>query len=145
MRVEQISLASLLDSPGFDNSCRAYAEEILGRKAVPDMAAYSQFEESGVLRILGVYCGEQLVAFSVVLLSENLATGEKVAGVNYIYAVPRHRAKAGALLLSRLIREAREAGRELYLTAAADSALDRSLADSRWFEPIETVYRYRRG
>lgn len=144
MQVKQISLATLLNSSGFSDCCREYAEEILGRTAVPDMAAYEKFEATGVLRILGAFCGERLVAFSVVLLSENLSTGAKVASVNYVYATPQYRSRAGAALLARLMREARETGRELYLTAAANTLLDLRLMGSQCFEPIETVYRYRR-
>ena len=148
MPIKRITLDELFGSAGFFEVRDAYEREC-GRAfwgvLRPDVRTYKWLEGRGQASAIGAYSDDdKLAGFAIILLAKNLATGEDFSTIDYIFVLPEFRKELGAALFRAALKSGLDSGRECLLSAQCGSRLDAGLKASHWFEPQETIYRFRR-
>jgi GNAT superfamily N-acetyltransferase len=92
----------------------------------PDVETYLRLEDAGKLLSLGVFDGDELIGYSVNIVTRNLHYDLRVCHNDVLYLTPEHRlGPLGLRLIRDTERHAREAGAELMLWHAKQgTALD---------------------
>ncbi len=121
----------------------ANSNEVEGVSAAPDWDRYVDLEAAGVLQCLGVFQGQQMLAYSVCVVGHGLNhERRKSAKCLAIYASPAARLLGlGLMLMAESEREARSNGAcEFFWTATPGSRMA-TILDRRKYAVAETVYR----
>lgn len=147
MAIRTITFAALLGDPGFGYIRDEYFSECRRDSwngVHVDTEAYEALERQGMLVVLGVFDGDRMVGFAIVMKAGNLITGQDFCNIDCVYVLPEFRASWGAALLRRALAVGE--GAPVLVTAAHGSELARELASDRRsrFVPVETVYQFRR-
>ena len=145
MEIRKISYREILDAPNAAELFREYAAECslpeIG-KIFPQAAMYEALERSGGMKAFGVYKGEVLIGFAVLLMYVVPHYGRKIAAPESVFLARAERhSGGGADLMNLLERTAKEAGCVAMLySAPAGSRLEDLLRKRRGFRHSNTVF-----
>ena len=144
--IRPISYEQLCAAPNAGEILKEYSDECalpeLG-DACPHNAIYEALEKSGGMQVFGVYHGDYLVGFSIVLTYIQPHYGKKVATTESIFIEKAYRTTGlGKDLLTAIESYAKEKGCEIMLSSApAGSRFSRLLElDAANYRRSHSVY-----
>lgn len=128
--MEHITVEALLEHPRFPEIHKEYVAECANPALSDgeiDVARYKAMEAAGVLHVLADKDGDDIVGFSVVIISPVLHFTKTIAVVESIYLLPEHRTGLRGLKLMRSTCDyARKQGADgVYMSAPTGSAFDK--------------------
>ncbi|MDR0439471.1 MAG: GNAT family N-acetyltransferase [Candidatus Accumulibacter sp.] len=146
--IRPITVAEAFDSPAFVALCDEYRAESLRNPglsgSLPDREGYTRLVDSGVLKPLGVFAGEELVGLCAIFITPVLHFGGRViASTETLFVAEKYRAGGvGLRLLHAAELVARQAGADgLYVSAPSGGRLERVLPRAGYRETNRVFYR----
>lgn len=146
--IRPITVAEAFDSPAFSAIGDEYRAESLRNPdflgALPNRVGYERMEAAGLLHVLGVFVGGELVGLCAVLIAPVLHFGGKViATTETLFVAKAHRAGgAGMELLRAAEGVAAKAGAAgLYVTSPTGGRLERLLPRVGYHETNRVFFR----
>ena len=146
--IRAITVAEAFDSPVFSALCDEYRAESLRNPdlmgALPDREHYIRLVDSGLLCMLGVFVGDELVGLCNVLVTTvPHFSGKVIASTETVFVAKAHRAGgAGLKLLRAAEKVAANAGAGgLYVTAPTGGRLERLLPHVGYHETNRVFFR----
>jgi GNAT superfamily N-acetyltransferase len=146
--IRAASVAEIFDSPLIVALGDEYRDEALRNPdlmgALPDRDAYARLVDAGMLHVLGVFVGVDLVGICTVLVTPVLHFGGKlIATTETLFVARAHRAGGvGVKLLRAAEAAAIEAGAGgLYVTAPSGGRLERLMPHAGYRETNRVFYR----
>jgi GNAT superfamily N-acetyltransferase len=146
--IRAATVAEVFDSPTFEALADEYRAESLRNPdlmgGLPDREGYARLAEMGMLRLLGVFLGADLIGVCTVLVTPVLHFGGKlIASTETVFVMEAHRASgAGTRLLLAAEALALEAGAGgLYITAPTGGRLEKVLPLAGYRETNRIFYR----
>lgn len=143
-----ITIADIFDSPTFAELCDEYRAESLRNDDLagpePDRAAYEHLESSGLIRPIGLFVGDLLVGWCIVLVTPVLHfAGKMIASTETLFISKAHRAGGtGRMLIKAAEEVAASVGVSgLYISAPSGGRLARLLPHLDYRETNILFYR----
>lgn len=126
VEVREISTAEVVARPDlmqahWDDICR-----VKQHACAPDIPRFQFLEQAGVLLMLGVFVGGELVGYSISILTRHLHYDFMLMQNDALFVLPEHRqGRVGLRLLRETERQAKDRG-AVYMVwhAKPDTALD---------------------
>lgn len=143
-----ITADEAFDSPTFAALCDEYRAESLRNPdllgALPDRDGYNRMIDAGLMCLMGVFVGDELVGLCAVLVTPVLHFGGKViASTETLFVAEAHRAGGAGMKLLRAAEEVAVAAGAggLYVTAPTGGRLERLLPHVGYHETNRVFFR----